>query len=908
MLRCILLVFTFQLILFGQGDRASGADEPFVWRPKELKQAYGSEFGHHWWEVYAVDFAHDGKWVVSGGGDNRIYIWNANTLAPITFSDRLSGTVQSVAVHPNGQQIAAGLEDGSIRLFDFRNNRLVERHRLTGHGGRLTALCYAAKGTRLLAASSHAGNTYLYDTSGSNPVELHVLPGVSGWEMDASADGEIVAIAQSNKLTVWRVTDTSHKLIAEEASTAFSVSVSEDGKMIAVGGSDQQPDSLTLWRVGESELTPIANWSPEIRGVIVAVQISPDGKWLASSTAYANKIHLWDLNELPDAPIALEGHKSKTFNLAFSCDSKTLASAGADFSVRLWDVDNACEAACSKDSNRIHVTFYSGLWYSRSRDEWLAKANWRNEKGKLTTAIVSFEKEELQSITESDLAINLSDSHELFYKIVSPDAKRVATLLHRKEDANGIVPPGNDFIEIRSLTGNNTEAIASEKLEGRFWMFWWSPDGKFLATSSSSDKIKVWDAESGEAISEVRIQGETEDLQFADNGSIVAVVKSRRDLGEYKPTVISWKPGFEKELRELPLPDQICSEQVVISSSGRRIAVSNRTGRVCIYEFDNETGPQKRCELLLENGAAIREFSHDDSLLAIGTWGSSADRVSIINTKTGHTVKEWCPPGSTSALRFSPNGEELAVQGLNGVVYLLRVPEMKESKVPTPTNIVTEHTTATKTNLEPLEAKHATENAELRKLLDQVIADETTEREAFWKLIRKNPKGKHDPPFLRMAERLMKVANQAPNSAPGRDALIHICQTSDISGYAEHNRGLQSLRKQAAMELLNRHFIDPAIAKAVATICYTTKDRVATARRFIREHPDRQVQACAMMTLAGLYRNNAKYQNVRESSDVALSLYQRLAEQYGDLYRYEGGPTFREVAEKELKTLTPSKR
>jgi WD40 repeat protein len=67
------------------------------------------------------------------------------------------------------------------------------------------------------------------------------------------------------------------------------------------------------------------------------VAFSPDGKTLASAGADGT-VRLWDVGTRRALDQPLEGHNGVAYGVAFSPDGKTLASAGADGTARLWDV------------------------------------------------------------------------------------------------------------------------------------------------------------------------------------------------------------------------------------------------------------------------------------------------------------------------------------------------------------------------------------------------------------------------------------------------------------------------------------------------------------------------------------------------------------------------------------------
>jgi WD40 repeat protein len=68
-------------------------------------------------DIWAVDFAPDGKTIASGGQEGIVRIWDAASgklLAELAGHD---GTVHSLAYSRDGSRIASGGRDGTVHLW-----------------------------------------------------------------------------------------------------------------------------------------------------------------------------------------------------------------------------------------------------------------------------------------------------------------------------------------------------------------------------------------------------------------------------------------------------------------------------------------------------------------------------------------------------------------------------------------------------------------------------------------------------------------------------------------------------------------------------------------------------------------------------------------------------------------------
>ena len=530
---------------------------------------------------------------------------------------------------------------------------------------------------KLLATVGLDGTT-LWDTATHRAVGPRLRSKQGGWQgLDFSPDGRTLAIVgQQGKIELWDVA--SRKEVREipspDGAWLQSVHYSPNGRVLVTGGRELNHVTLFDARTGRPLGKPIAPHEPGNGSATVA--FSPDSKLIATH-GEPGAITLWRVADqrLARAPIvvgdaSLEG-------IAFMPDGRTLVVGDDSGTISRWDVKTG--AHVGKD---LVVAGDQIVSMGVSHDGRLLAA------GTFSGAVLVWD-----AATGVPFGSRLSaDSTPVWDVAFSPDGRLLASAADRSAalwDLSGrhaigvpLGPAGDVSTAVAFRPGGKQFAVGRyqgsvgifdastreevARIDTRTILFTlaYSPDGRILATGSPDGKVRLWDATTRAQLGEPLNAGNAwvDQVTFSPDGKLLAVVadpNGPRDV--YNPDrqgeVQLWDVTARHQVGKTLIPGKFSVVSAAFSRDGRMLVTGNAETRAQLWRVSDQSPVGKPLDVS-DDGAMGVAFSPDGRRFAAG--GASTVRIWDVATRRPALPLLKGHDGFVTGVAYDPAGRFLA--------------------------------------------------------------------------------------------------------------------------------------------------------------------------------------------------------------------------------------------------------
>ena len=552
------------------------------------------------------------------------------------------GSVEAVAVAPNGKTLLTGSMDGTARLWDIANGRVLRV--VPAHPGGVLNVAFAPDG-RAFLTSGRNGMVALWDTVTGQ--ELRQFSGHKGNVrcLAIAFDGKTLLSGGDDRTArLWDVSTGRQLRRLAHRSAVQCGAFAPDGRHVITGGQD---GLVRSWQTRTGRATGEVRLSSGLE----SVNFSPDGKMVVVASERSKTAYVLDFATGDE--IRRLAHDNEVRQACFSSNGQQILTASLDKTARLWDL------ATGRELRRFGGQSEGLLTAAFSPDSRFVFAGSSDKTARLWDAITGSELRIFDGSTEpSDgpqLVLQTGHADTCTALALSPDERYVAS-----GGVDGWIRlwDAQSGMEIRQYPPTSNTSVTQS--------IHFTPDGRFVLVGGGT--ARLLEVANGRMARRYEDAGVTWSALSPD-GRLVAVAVGRQ------VHLMTVNGGYS------PSPAEFLSDVrfVRFSSDSRQLAVLTNDKSALLMEADTGRELFRLSDIALGHNEYVPfDFSPDAKYIAATRTDKS---LVLFDARSGTEIRRSkARKDQPIQITFSTDGRTLAVENDWGKGEMWDVATLASSK------------------------------------------------------------------------------------------------------------------------------------------------------------------------------------------------------------------------------------
>lgn len=596
--------------------------------------------------ITCSDFSHNGKYIVTGSGDNSIILWDAIYGKQIRNFNYHYKKIKSLNFSNDGKTILSTSNDNTAKLIDTKSGDLIQSFKLKNE--EISNAYFSKDDSKIVILNNRDGFSVWSTLDGKSLGKFKKNHSSSKESNLISPDGLKVLSKANWKSVICIELLSKDTLFTMDFDKAYTMSFSPDGKYIVIGSSKLFSKIFDA-NTGEFLYELKSDYEKGCDGCNTVIKISSTGKYVFTMSSKKDGI-LW--NPKSGKKIKKFGEVSKRpNNVAFSADERYLL---LSFSKQVFVYDIQSGRTKVKLDNKW-IDYYEFKFNASANQIIVPSKNntieiWDVEKGKKIKTLKGYLNEQRADGLKYDYT-NYYDKKILHYISLKSNVSISANdnyFTIGKIDSSAVIVNLITGRKVKTL--NNSKSILTHD---------YSADGKWLALGGGDGKIRIYDTKTNEIQFTLKGHGALIfDLRFSSTSNELV-------SGSWDGTMIVWDFKKESIIQRIDLGGY--SPYLVRYSPNDLYALTGDLGKgVDFWEIDSK----QKFRSLIGHTKTISgiEFSKDGTTMVTSSWDG---KIKVWNVLTGMLIAKITGNDSpVYSVCYSNSGNEIISGGGDRLIHI----------------------------------------------------------------------------------------------------------------------------------------------------------------------------------------------------------------------------------------------